>query len=428
MNKLYIFLCVILMVILYFRKIDILTVGSICFIIYHIYGFGNELFIHSRERAEYYLYVSRISASLHIILCLQILVLIFAILIYDFRKQKKELFNTHKLYNRDKHPIEIEKTFFILGIICLLYYLANVLNIGFSKLSGDKAEVWSETGLFYVSSLWGAMGLYTFALINNKKKYYFIALIPVLIHLFIGSRAYFATIAITTLLVYGKSIGNRFFKKNRLIFLSAITFILIMAYKTFWLDIKALDFNSVYRKLKDIETYKFVFRLGEPRIVLSNYNYIIETGFKLTFHDVVARIATFIPFLNRFIYAPNGLLLSKVIQNQFNAKYGLASSLWGEAYAIGGYIGIFVFFIIWIIIITRADKMIEKPSWYSYILIPYFVYLAFYAHRMDIMKIIGNFKMVIFIMFLFWFINSFITRKWYIQIPIGGKKFVKKDL
>ena len=417
MNYIYIIISLIIILYITFRKVDFLSIGAACFIIYHSHAAYGEVYIHSRERVNVLLYEDFISDKLYLILFSQLLILLFSIVIYDYLAKKNK---TDKIVYvstiRNDDTKAIHKSFVILGFLSLFTYSIDIFKIGFVNLAGNKSYVWQQTGLFYTVSLWSAMAVFSYAIKNKKFSLLFISVPQILIHLFIGSRAYFAVIIIIMIIYYGHYIKHNLVKNIKLYVLGAIGAIGIMAYKRIWMDVKAFDFIAVMNTLLDKETYLWILRLGEPRIVLADYNYIINSSFRLDFSDLFVRLITIFPFANRLGNPTHDILLSSVIRNDFNASYGLASNFWAEGYAMFGYFGIYLFFIIWIVMLKKGNEFIESNSWISYFAIPIISYLAFYIHRMDYIKVIGNIKMLFFSALVWWFINSFLTNNWIITI------------
>lgn len=416
MKYIYIIISLIIFFYIATRKIDFFSIGAVCFIIYHSHAAYGEVYIHSCERVNYLLYEDFISDKLYLILFSQLLILLFSMVIYDCIKKNKTEDIAYVAIKRNDNTKAIHISFVLLGFLSLITYSAEIVRIGFENLLGDKSYVWQQAGLFYTVSLWSAMAVFSYAIKNKKIRLLIISAPQVLIHLFIGSRPYFAVIIIIMIIYYGYYMKNKLINNIKVYVIGAIGAIGIMAYKSIWMDIKAFDFIAVINTLLNKETYLWILRLGEPRIVLADYNYIINSSFRLDFSDLFVQFITIFPFANRLGNPTHDILLSSIIRNDLSASYGLASSFWAEGYAMFGYFGIYLFFITWIVMLKKGNEFIESNSWFSYFAVPIISYLAFYIHRMDYIKIVGNIKMLLFSAMIWWFINSFLTNNWIITI------------
>ncbi|MFH0841779.1 MAG: O-antigen polysaccharide polymerase Wzy [Bacteroidota bacterium] len=414
-----IFLILSLLILLYIsmRKLDFFSIGAVCFILYHSHCIIGEVAIQSLESVHIQLYAAKLDPILYYIIFLQLIFILFAMIIYDSYKRNWHLeLKNVRVSKRNANDSGIHKTFVYLGILSLLLFLFDIFHIGLQNLTKDKGEVWDKIGIFYIFSLWSALAVFTYSVKAKKYSLLFLSLPPVLTHLFIGSRAYFAALVIVFLILYRDNLGNTRLSNIKTYILGLVGFFVIMVYKSIYKYIKNFDFASVMAVLSDKETYMSVLRLGEPRIVLANYNYIISTHFRLDSSDIIGRFISVIPFANSLVEPTHGLHLSKVFISDFNATYGLASNFWAEGYAMFGYLGIFIFYIVWLLMLALGSDMIYSKKWSKYFAIPVISYFAFYIHRMDFVKAIGNLKYLLFAMIIWLLINSILNNYWKVKI------------
>lgn len=415
MNVAFVILALIMIVYLTTRRIDLLSVAIVCLIIYNIYCATGYVYISSHEKAHVYYYAGKIQTSVYLVVLTQMLFLLIYTIRYDKRK-KLEMSSNETPQNRTTilDDYETEKTFSIVSIICYIILFSNIATIGISGLSAAKAEVWAQTNILYSTGQWLSMSIFTYGMKSQKYKYSFIGLLPVLVHLFIGSRAFFAVIAIVFLVYYGSRLKSSFRANIKLYILGFVGLFLIMIYKKIFAEVKALDIDSIRRILSDPDTYMWFFRWGEPRIVLANFNYVIENHIKLDGQSILNRIICFIPFLDN-VFSGGNRLMSSLVIGQLNSTYGLASNIWGEFYAIGSYPLIFFMYFIWIKIISTANDRLHDDDWTTNFLVPLTAYYSYYIHRMDFVKVVGNAKMLFFAMIIYWFIYSIGRRQFIIH-------------
>ena len=402
------------------RKIDFFSIATVCTIIYNYYCAMGTVFISSHEKAGAYYYYSDILPQVYFIVIAELLILFAAMVIYDRRKPLEHI---QPGYNEDVFsPEQQNKVFVIACIVSNLILLTNVASIGLSNLRADKASVWGQTNTLYITGIWLGMACFAYALNHKKPVLAICALPPVLVHLFIGSRAYFAAIAIVFLVYVGKRMKASFKYNIRIYALGALFLVAIMLYKKIWLDLKAGDMAAIGRTLSDPDTYAWVFRWGEPRIVLANLNYILDKGIRLDLGGFVTRIVSLIPFANDFVTSEYNIHMSTILSEGMKSSYGLASNFWGECWAMGSYPFLFMVFIAWCWMLRIGNEMLYQKSWVSYFMTPLIAYLAFYIHRMDLVKVIGNGKMVVFAMILWFLFAGLLTRRWVFCLPVRRKE------
>lgn len=427
MEYIFLILALALLVYVFTRKFDFFSVGAICYIIYHFHMIYGIVFIASHEKVGVNLYYATIDTALYIVVYLQLLLMFVSIFIYDHLNLNKHHLTT--ISKRNQNVLAINKSFLLIGILSLSFFLYDIYKIGFSNLTGNKSEVWDNISVFYIFTMWSALAVFTYSVKNKKYGLLLLSVPQVVTHLFIGSRAYFAAMVIVFLILYRDKLRGSMQANIRTYIFGGLGLLGIMVYKKIYTYVKAFDFQSVMLILADKETYLWVLRFGEPRIVLANYNYIISTNFRLEFEDIIARFISVIPFANKFVSPPNGLLLSNIFIENFNSTYGLASNFWAEGYAMFGYIGIFVFYMLWILSLLLGNILLDSQKWSKYFMIPILAYFSFYIHRMDFVKVIGNIKFLFFAMLIWIIINSLVMNYWkvkivrYVKIPRIKSKY-----
>ncbi len=426
MTSVYVILSIVLLAIVLSRRVDLLSIASVCLIVYNWYCSVGRVWIASHEKAGVNYYEGVIDERVYFIVLSQIVVMIAVVLLYDLKRRRDVSVDGFSGVKSKYSDSQLRTIFKFAGIVSMLIMLSNVASIGVSGLSAEKSEVWAQTNVLYVSGLWLSMAVFTYAFKTKQYGFLFLSLPQILIHLFIGSRAYFAVVCIVALVCIS-SASNRFsLKRNVIILIVGFVMMMgIMLYKQIFEEVKAGDIDQIITILQSPDTYNWIFRWGEPRIVLANFNYVVETGLSLDAEQIVGRIITVIPFLNNFISInEHDLLLSTIVGGDLNSSYGLASNIWGEFYAIGSYPFVAIMYAIWISLLIWGNKLIQRNEWTSSFWIPLIAYYGFYIHRMDLVKVLGNAKMLIFAMLIWWILACLVTK----NISIGKPKMLNSNI
>ncbi len=405
-NVLFIVLLVVTGAYVLARRFDMFSVALICLLIYNIYCATEAVHIYSRGVVATRIYDAAISPQVYAIVIVQVVVLLVVAHWYDHGIRK------HRQPSESKFDdATMFRAFLVLGVLGFVIMAVNVGRIGLAGLTAEKAEVWEQTGALYVTGLWMSMAVFAYAMKSKHYGLLALALPPVLIHLFIGSRAYIAVVCIVALLSLSTR-GTFSIKRNVGVFvLGFFALCVVMVYKKIYLDVKAGDFAAIAATLADPDTYLWIFRWGEPRIVLADLNLIVGRGLTLSLNAIVARIVSIVPFLNDIIVDPNtNLYMSRIVRETLNANYGVASNFWGECYAIGSYPVIAMVYAFWVWLVWKGNELLYSDAWYAPFFVPLISYLAFYIHRMDMVNALGNAKMLLLAMVVWWFVASLLKR------------------
>lgn len=387
-----------MLIYLLFRKVDFLSVGIVCLLIYNCYCVTGYVYIASHEQVYVNYYEGAIDIRVYIIVIVQMLILFGVTIWYDHKIGQEE--RIHQSFLK-KNPYDLKKVFIIAGIISLLIMVANVFRIGIDNLSAPKEEIWPKTGTLYVTGLWLAMAVFTFSVRCKEYPLLLLSMPQILLHLYFGSRAYLAVIAIVFILTLSSRVNNFSFKLNLKIVGVGLAFLIgIMAYKQIFELVKDGDIQGIVSTLLNPETYLWIFRWGEPRIVLADFNYIITENIQLSIPEIASRVCSIFPFADDLFFTNTNRLMSAIIYENLNSSYGLASNIWGEFYAMGSFPLVLIMYLVWVWLLYFGNKLLRNSSWMSYFIIPYIAYVGFYIHRMDFIKVLGNAKMLLFAMII----------------------------
>lgn len=374
------------------REFDFLSIGAIGHLIYNYYCAIGTAFVSSHEKSGAYYYYTDISKEVYIIVIFQIIILILSMVLYDNKRIKRESKPKTALFADHLSNHAHTSIFRISCIIALGITIYNIIRIGPSNLNADKKYIWDRVSGLYITGIWLGFAAFAYGVKNKRYTLALFGSLPILLHFFFGSRAYFAAACIVVFLYYGTKIKKSLAKHFKVYAGAGVMAIFVLAYRRVYPLFREGDFLGAIAVFFLPETYEFVFRLGEPRIVLANLNYIIDNRIKLSIGDTFDRIISIIPFLNN-ILAPNYIAMSSILRNGMSSSYGLASNIWGEFWAIGSYPLVFIMFILWIRFLIWGNSLLSRNDWTTYFAIPAVAYLSFYIHRLDFVKAVGNLKM-----------------------------------
>ena len=415
-NIIYIIFVFYIMKIIAERKIDFLTFYSIGVIYYtFMCAFGNT-YITGHQG---FYYNSRISSSTYLIIYGQLILLIIFLkfckpiscpkhqmLEISVSNARLELYRTNMIYS----------VIAFSSLVIMIYEL--VIKIGltvfFSEIS--KGEINNRADTLMSISIWFALFAWGYAITNNKIKIAIMCLTTLLITLVLGTRAYILTAFIILLIcmvekenkkVYiQKSV--RYIKQNfKYGFIIGAVAIFLVLYKSIYKLIRSLNFSKAGEVLLETLT-SGIKNIGvdiEGRNVFSILSYTIDNNIRISFNDSMARLLSIFPYVNNYFTTERPLRYSEIMKNEvFNSSYGLASNIWGELYAIGGILALYLGQLIIMVFLNRSKTFIRRKKTTDYIWIALAAYLSFYITRLDIVQVFGSLKSGILAYFLFYFI------------------------
>lgn len=365
-------------------KFNFYTVALISFQIYMMPTYFGKTYINN-------IYFSEIDPRIYLIVD-------FIILFLYYKMQKVKYFN----YEVIKQPDKITRINII--IILIMIYIALIyciLDVGIVTLSLHK-KVFNElvNTNIYNFAIWGSLITYCYGLIYKRKGIIFFSTIVIIFTLFVGSRAFIATLFIITLAIKWRESINILKTNKKGIIIAIFIIFSLLVYKTIYKDIKTFDFISVFNKLTSKDTYIDILYFPESYTTFSLFNYVVDTGYNIDLQTSIHKILSVIPFYKE----TDGIILrmSAIFKNYiFYTSYGLANSIWGEVFAMGKYIGIVIFTILWGTILRLGNRYLFIQRIKSIFIIPVVTYIAFYVNRLDLVQIYGPIKNVILIYIIY---------------------------
>ena len=422
MNYIYILFVLIFMILLVRRKIDFLSIGVVCFILYTIPCLFKETYIVSDSGFYYY---SLINDETYLCVFLQMLVIVFFLFKEDYYK--------NKLYSISTIEYKSNLSFlYLVAIIADCFLLNDLSNIGIGRFFSTvtKSELLDELSLGFSLFLWGDIVALIFAIKNYKLGLIILSLPVVLFSVVLGSRAYIALVLVCLLVVKQKTLQNKRIPITNIkyLFVGIFSIFFLMLYKKIFVAVRSLDY-IFFQKLITGHGFGDLFAsslsIGEFRCVFSLYDYTIFSELSLPFEDFIARILSFIPTLGDILGARYPIRYSKLVVKIFDSTYGLASNFWAETMAMGGPIFLVFITFIWLTCLQKANTFLIKNNIVSTYYIVFAAWLSFYIHRLDWVQISGLFKILVFFIVLNYIWIYILKLKIYSKNNIFINKYAK---
>lgn len=383
------------------NRLDLLCVASVCYIVYSIYcipGMGISGF-----------YRPNLSNTLYYAVYMQLLLMIFFIMYsrYTMKRrssiQKYQFVNEYRDGNRNKRDKILKKSFELYTLIIVIFALMNVASIGLSGFASGKSVVWEQTNMLYLISLYGAWPSFAYGIHTKNKKVWIPSLLVELTIFFAGSRAFTATIIVIFLCEKGTILWKNRKSYMKIYILGAIGILFLLLYRMVDTYIMAGNISGVISTLKDPQTWLTALEFNEPRVIIANYDYSITSGLQLPIGDIIYRLIDFVPGLTSIfnIKLEYPEYYSTWLMNQVHGSSGVGGSIWGESYAMMGFLGIIIFTIIWLVFVKFCNKHLDYHASYSYFIVALGTYLAWYINRLDFNRVAQACKVMLFC-FVIW--------------------------
>lgn len=388
----YILLAVALLLTVMKSRLDLVTICSVCFIVYSIYcipGIGISGF-----------YRPKLSCNLYFMIYIQIaLIFIFSVLTDKREKRiRKNLAEFQQIPFNVASEKRIEITFYIYTAIIFCFAFSNIIAIGVNTFLSGKENVWEKTNILYIISLYGTYPSFAYGIHKKKVVIWLPALLIELTIFIAGSRAFTATMIILLLCEFGSILWKKR-KSNLVIYLlgaTAIVFLLI--YRMIDTKIMHGDFSGALTTLSDPNVWKSALEFNEPRVIIANYDYVLTQKTQLPAEDILYRILDFIPGFSKIV--PMRLqfpeYFSDWLQQEVQGSAGVGGTIWGESYAMFGYVGISLFTILWLMFIKACSRHLDYPRPSSYFIVSIGTYLAWYINRLDFNRVAQACKVILF--------------------------------
>lgn len=384
------------------NRLDILSVCTICFIVYSIYcipGIGISGF-----------YRPKLSHGLYYLIYLQIFIIfLFLVKTRTIEKGKslKFISNNHIVKQKNETNVQYSKildtSFYIYTVIMVFFVVINIIKIGFSGFAEGKSNVWEESNILFIISLYGSFSSFAYGLHNKKKMIWMPSFLIEMIIFFAGARAFLATLIVIAICEKGYGLWKS--KKNNFLIyiLGAVAVVFLLIYRAIDTYIMSGDISGAIQVLQDPLTWVTALEFNEPRVIIANYDYVLTSGIKLPIGDIVYRLIDFVPGLTYII--PINLTYPEYFSDwlylEVHGSQGVGGTIWGESYAMFGIFGVIMFTILWLLFLRYSNKHLSYCKEYSCFIISLGVYFAWYINRLDFNRV-GQVTKITLLCFLMW--------------------------
>ena len=403
------------------NRLDILSVSAVCFVVYSMYcffGYG----ISGQYRPA-------LSVRLYLLVYLQ-MILIMGFIIFSrynekYRKYPKLLKYVPDTYVDVSGNKTLTNSFYIYTAVIVLFALINVCKVGVSGFLAGKETVWGQVNILYIISLYGAYPSFAYG-IHTRNKWIWIPSLLVELTIFIaGSRAFTATMIIMVLCELGVSYWKKKQRNFEIYMLGAGAIVFLLIYRSVDKAIMQGDIASMLQTLLNGNTWLEALEFNEPRVIIANYDYALTSGIRLPLGDVIYRIIDFVPGLPSLI--PIDLAYPEYFSDwlftELQGSAGVGGTIWGEAHAMMGIVGVILFTCIWMQFVGLANKHLNYHKPYSSFLIAEGTYLAWYINRLDFNRV-GQSVKITLLCFLLWLGIYFLLGG---EIKAGKKFRLQRD-
>lgn len=389
------------------NRLDLLSVCTICFIVYSIYcipGMGISGF-----------YRPSLSPKLYYLIYTQM----FTILAFSMMTRQREKYKSKKRNDLNKKKFKVnpigtfikgesgnktlDTSFKIYTAIMVIFVMINIFKVGFSGFAAGKETVWEQTNILFIISLYGSFPAFAYGLHNKKKIIWIPSLLIELLIFFSGSRAFTATLII----IFICEKGYEFWKKRKsnlgICVIGGLAIAFLLLYRTVDTYIMKGDIGGAIQQLQEPLTWFTAFEFNEPRVIIANYDYALTTGIELPMGDIIYRFTDFIPGLNSLlsIKIKYPEYFSDWLTSSVHGSTGVGGSIWGESHAMFGIFGVIIFTLLWLCFVRFANKHLSYYKEYSCFIVSLGIYLSWYINRLDFNRV-GQVTKITFMCFLIW--------------------------
>lgn len=328
------------------------------------------------------------------------------------------LINDYSLgkYYRELPPsVESGYNAFHLSIAVLLFITMNILDSR-SFFPDDVGEFSAASFGSIYNVYWASvLLLLTSAFCWSRKVTKLIALCLLITTLLAGSRAYFlAGCFLIVLLHYRDRPPIRLLGSPLRVSTMIMGFLFLIIFKNIYQSLLFLDLQAVATVAMDWNLALARLTTASEALVLLNFQNAIELYDEN--HGSFAHLVVFkmIPFVSDSfveVFALDPRNMSDLLNERFyeSISYGMASSIWGLFYFVGGPLGCVMFIFVYVGSILGLNLRTRKLDLIGIHLMPGAVFLAYYASRKEIGDLLFPFYICGF-MYIVWRVFRAATR------------------
>ena len=173
------------------NRLDILAVSMACFVVYSMYCFFGYGIAG--------LYRPKLSPILYGLVFLQ-MALILGITANARKKDGAKYLDLSEKETQTPaavaENVRLTRSYCLYTAVMVFFTLINILPLGFAGFAAGKANVWENTNVLYVVSLYGAYPAFVYGLHAGKKQIWIPAVLIEMTIFFAGARAFLATVIV----------------------------------------------------------------------------------------------------------------------------------------------------------------------------------------------------------------------------------------
>jgi len=308
------------------------------------------------------------------------------------------LFDSFKL-NRNKQIVKTSKDYFA-GEICLILALCSLIILirtaGFELLNPNKLYLMSKLDRWMMLLNYSSSFAFIILYYNKQRILFVLALLTQISILIIGFRFPLVISIIGAFCI--NFMGKEPFRliKFKKYFIYAIFFtIFTLLIKRFLVAIKMWDVDLIISLANDSDYLLTAFTNAEPFETQSILNKVIQTNFEVPLDHLDQFLAFFLfesSYFDIEIRSFNSYFQSVLFPG---VRFGMASNIWAQFYALGGWVGLLLFVIIFnFVIIVLNNLVINKTRIFSVVFILAGIYWSFYMQRNDLAYILSTQKKI----------------------------------
>ena len=415
MQVIYILLSIIALTYVIFkvREIDYFTIYIFSIIIYYFPAYLGVIY-----KGDFN-YIP-LSNTTYLILIINLSMILWIMIFYDFIKRKNEFKNNK---NDDNNNFD-NKAILLISYITLVLNLISIYKYGGISSNFNKVELLQASSRITEYAKYFSLFIFVYAFTNKGKHINTIRIISIIsmIRIFmLGHRSFLVIGIICIIFVYfkNKNIRNIFqvlIRHKKIIFMVIIFIAFIFFIKNVFAALMDRNYELVMSRLTDKNYYINTLLQSEPNTIVNNLDSVVKYNMKYDFISYFLVIfLSMIPFLgNIIINALNLKTFEYLLQINFNSQFyegiGLGSTFLGECFATGGIffvmlIGILV--AIGIIIIEKFGDKVSSPLIKTWTLI-FLTYSTFYISRNSLVFILVSSRAYFYITIFTLLIKSII--------------------
>jgi len=384
------------------KRVDLYTLAFVSALVYFLPAFFGFT-AHSVGKVRVF---QAIQTNQYLIMFFVLLSIVLSSFIFDLIKNKDNRFVGDEA--RNKYIL-----LFSLGVLLFSLFMM-IFSMGVSNiLSEDKADVLGARNRWYV--LFSVVvPLYGLIAAFQKNNFHFIvSVISVLFLTFIGFRTPLMIFVLSGGLIYFSSLNRPIYKVINLKSFFASTFLImfLFVYKKIYVQVKLGNWDVVKERLTSSELYIAAITESEPFVTQDILNSTLRYAGNIEFDFISGFLSSFMLFGDEILNTSNGFMKFVNSTLYSHIDYGVASNIWAQMYALGGWTGIIIFSIVFnsviaLFVIGMKTRFLTVKVLYANL----GVLWVFALHRNDFSYLTTQQKRVVLVFVLVLFVSLFFKK------------------